>query len=469
LKKTTKNGYPIAFDESKDVHRFWGADPGDRLLPSTRGFISDYVYATRGIEAPTLFNIWTALFTLSSVLKREVWIPWGPLGRLFPNLYVLIVGPAGLVKKTTIVGWADSLINGFPKFITNESWRAVKSIKFLYNKSTPEAMLEVMKPDKRGGRFVMLTDEAGATLMRDGRPIKWEKTSEIALILPEFAVMASKASYNESLIQNLLDLYDTHESWKWTTVKRGQVELRKLYTNLLGGITVTGFQQAIPESALSDGFLSRTIVVYHEAVPSREFRYPQDVPGAPTKEDLQERLAWIANNMQGEFALDEEADAIYEKWYHDYRVELLSSNGHTGIIGRKFTHLLKVALLIRASRYKPKVSKQTLITAEDFRDAMRLINSTYKGSTRVLKNISLSAFQKKVNSVGEYIESKGSVKRIVLLQNQHISASDAAMVLDELLQEGKIEIRLDGKKQKYVSRSGDEEYHWIGTKEKDDE
>jgi hypothetical protein len=63
-------------------------------------------------EAPEALLKWAGLFTLSSVLKRRVYWPRRLLGtyEIDMHLYVMFVGPPGVVKKSTTIGYALDLL-----------------------------------------------------------------------------------------------------------------------------------------------------------------------------------------------------------------------------------------------------------------------------------------------------------------------------------------------------------------------
>ena len=51
-------------------------------------------------EAPREFHFWTGVSTIASVLRRRVWIDQRHF-EWVPNFYIILVGPAGVVTKST--------------------------------------------------------------------------------------------------------------------------------------------------------------------------------------------------------------------------------------------------------------------------------------------------------------------------------------------------------------------------------
>ena len=63
-------------------------------------WLEAYYHYTSQSESPDLFHFWTAVSTIAGALRRQVWID----ERFFhwtPNFYIIMVGPAGVVSKST--------------------------------------------------------------------------------------------------------------------------------------------------------------------------------------------------------------------------------------------------------------------------------------------------------------------------------------------------------------------------------
>ena len=56
---------------------------------------------TEKIGSPPLFRRWCGIFTVAAALERKVWTV-NNKGRLYPNLYMFLVGPPGTGKTTTV-------------------------------------------------------------------------------------------------------------------------------------------------------------------------------------------------------------------------------------------------------------------------------------------------------------------------------------------------------------------------------
>jgi hypothetical protein len=457
----TEDDQPIPFDEN-DEPQFWSyKDPGDSALPSSGGLIRDMVYFLRGTEAPTLFTIWSTLWAVSTALKREAWVKWFT-GELFTNYYTLLIGPAGLVKKSFSVDVACKALRGMRRFISDTQLREMKHIALVTGKATPEALLEAMIPKKKRGPEFHIRGSDGAPLYDEkGRPIMYRKTSEVGIALSELASTIGRKDYSKGFIEDLLDLYDPKERWLWRTVKRGAVVLRKTHTTLIAASTPSGFRQSVPTVATSDGFLSRSVICY-QSWTEREFAEPIASEKGPTEEDLQRRLGWISGNIIGEFTLSPEAKDFFSNWYHAMRQRLKIDVAMQGVHSRLDVMLRKVALLIRAQRYDP-VDDNREISLQDVKDAENLLRKTLSESTTLIRSLVSASDPEGAGKIEEALRKHGGrLSRTVLMRNSHVNAQDLNGIIDQLFQEGRVKIMLKGKPQEYPSRNGEETYEWVG-------
>src|SRR5215469_12202034 len=63
-------------------------------------WIGSFVEHTKGIESAESFRKWAAISAISSVLEQRVWL--NTSAPLYPNLYLFLVGHAGIGKSRTI-------------------------------------------------------------------------------------------------------------------------------------------------------------------------------------------------------------------------------------------------------------------------------------------------------------------------------------------------------------------------------
>lgn len=439
--------------------RLWKPDFHDHLIPRNKSFISDFVYHTRGIMTPTLACIWSALFLLQSVIKREAWLRWYPKS-LYPNQYIIIIGGAGRIKKTTAVSIVGlEIINAYRKYIRDRNIYEMKYITIIKDKSTPEAMLTAMMPEnKTNGGIYFLRDQYGEYILDDyGKAVQYFPTSEASIIVSELATMLSKRSYSDGMVEILLDLYDPHDTWEWRREGKGTKRLRKLCTSLVAGTTVDGFRGSIPNAAKGDGFLSRSVLVY---VPESKRVYPQPFlpEGAPDSEEMAKRLAWIAENALGEYTLSDDATRVYTEWFFRYSKIMDNNPTLAGALSRMDINVLKTALLLRAARYEIG----TEVSSTDMEDAIRLVETTYNSVPFLLGQLDEDIILTQVARAEIFMRQKGRIQRAHFLTGMRLRSDIATCVVTEMLARGEITVEYEGKEYPAPLGKTEEFYVWKG-------
>lgn len=451
---------PLAYDERTvpAEERDWVYDFGENAVPQSKGFVTDFVYYTRGYETPTLSCIWSALFLLSTVIKRQAWMKWHPRS-LYPNLYMMVIGPAGRVKKTTaVVELGMPILEGFRQYIRDANVYHMKDVQIVKDKSTPEAMLDAMLPENRPGSDYWLVDAEGKNLTdSSGKAIVYKKTSETSIIISELSTFLTKRSYGEGTLQLLIDLYDCRDTWEWRTMGKGVKKLRQTYTCFIAGTTVEGMRNSIPDAAMGDGFMSRTIPVY---VPytKRQYPIPHRAKGSPSMEEMCKRLAWVAEHGLGEYQLSRAAQAEYEKWYKHHHKTMDESPGLSGALSRMSTNVLKVALLMRIGRYE---EVGTEVQIEDFMDAVRLMDVTYSSLPFLLSQLDADVVMSESGRLYDYVKRRGKVVRKYALSSMRMRGEILTAVVDELCGRGVMCVMHNGKKYMQAGGRTDEEYVYV--------
>jgi hypothetical protein len=320
---------------------------------------------------------------------------------------------------------------------------------------TPEALLEAMIPGNKPGKSSFIfVDEEGNPILDNGRPMRYKATSEIGVMLSEMSTSIGKKSYTEGFVEILLDLYNPRDTWEWRTKTNGKKKLERTYLSFIAATTPSAFKESIPKVAAGDGFLSRCVIVYQSHT-NRRFPVPREVKSGPTKSELSQRLAWVAERALGEYKLTPEAMTTYEDWYYKFKDYLDDSPTDQGFRGRMDINLLKVAFLIHVQHYDN--GPECDITKEDIEEAINIIKITYSLSQELIGEIG-EDLAKQVGRVLHILKNHGRLTRTKLLQKSHVKVDELNEVLDYMCQMGIVEILLEGKKKTYPSKNGNELY-----------
>lgn len=460
-------GYkPEPYWEEEDPDVFWEPDPCDDMLPDERGFLSDVIYHTRGREVPSLFMIWSSLFAICSVVKRDAWLKWAD-GKLFSNIYAMVCAPPGAAKKNTSIDMAINLMDYLDLAIEeiggDDNVVRMKRINPFHSKATPEALVSMMVPENRRGEDFDFEDHKGNPITgADGKVLRYYKGSELAICQHEMAALIGKQSYMEGIMEMLLNFYDCHDRWSYVTQGRGQEELQNIFVSFLAALTPTTLKASLPDAATGDGFMSRCMVVY-QSFTERRFHKPIIPDGAPDKAELRRRLAWIAANTFGEWEFTPEADAWIQQWYKSFKDQLSIDGMYMGLKSRWDMMLYKLAMLIRWQRYE---RKDRLITVQDCIDAEHILRRTFQESAPIYRMILATGMSDRGLKVEEYLAKVGEASRSTVIKNVHVAAVDLDPALELMIQEGRVEVWIGATKQEHPRGKSNEVYRWIGDVEK---
>jgi len=425
----------------------WPKEDFDALLP-TPGFITDFTYALRGMEAPTIFAFWAAVHTMSVMLKRHVWFPWF-FGKRFANFYIMLVAPPRQCGKSEVVKFSERVLKIFPKFIENPGWKFLKTPNFIRTRATPESLADALVPSE--------------FKYAEGSKVQTVKIgSELAIVASEGSTFLGKQQYNLGLIDRLTHYFDCMDDDSDRT-RKGVQEFRDMYVTAIIATTPKGVESSIPPEAFEGGFLSRLVMIYQEKS-LKENAYPIELPDAAGPEELGKRLAWLSTVAKGEYHFDDEADAEYRSWYHHFKTKMLGkdedSERKQTMMQRYDVHLMKLALILRAQQYRPGNE----IGIHEFDQARKILDYTYGVNHIPTDSIGDSSVDKHHRRVRELIQKSGAIDRQSLARKMSpykCYVEELNQILNHLSSEAQIEIVLNGKRENLASRSTKEVYKWV--------
>lgn len=290
------------------------------------GWLEDFCEYGKNGEAPEKVIWWVGVATLAGALQRKVWIDQVNF-QWTPNFYLLIVGPPGVVKKSTSIGVGMKLLKKVP------------GIDFGPQVVTWQQLITHMA-------------DSTQTAMVDGEEFRH---SSCTFSLSEFGSFFDPK--NRDMVDNLTDMWDGKlETFRKETKTSGNDDVENPWINMIACTTPTWIADNFSSSLIGSGFGSRPVYVYADrprayiAYPSRGMRYDK-VAHKALEEDLVERLRVIAE-YAGEYKLTEEAYVWGEKWYAEFMdsQQRMGNTPEAGVAVRKQTHLHKLAMVISASR-----------------------------------------------------------------------------------------------------------------------
>jgi hypothetical protein len=174
--------------------------------------------------------------------------------------------------------------------------------------------------------------------------------------------------FNTFFGNNILDFVtDLGELWDYSgrfesKVKNSKsVQIMNPTINILGGNTPTGFSAAFPIEILGQGFFSRTLMIYGDRTRDKiTWPEPPDAEHTAALLVALREIKTVAIST-GKMRLSDEAknllDTIYRSWkdLDDARFESYSN--------RRFTHLLKLCMIVAAIRLSDTIQPDDVVYA----------------------------------------------------------------------------------------------------------
>jgi len=270
----------------------------DLMASNSAAAINEYLSLMEESEAPRQYVIWSLLAASAGLIGRNAAFRRGPLYSMTANLFVVLLGPAGLRKSSAITQvmnlLQDTTIN-FGPTDTGGQRHGIMSALVGSNRFNP------------GKRW---TNEKQIPGLFDYQ-IKPRPPSDLFLSAPELGRLLGIGS--REMADFFVDLWDGARI-DYETKASETIIARPLVT-MLGATTPTSLASILPDGATGHGILSRILFVWaderHKDVPI------PPIPGEDwydKRDSFQERLTWIDQNRL-DFAFSGEAEKLYESLY----------------------------------------------------------------------------------------------------------------------------------------------------------
>jgi hypothetical protein len=333
-------------------------------------------YASYG-EAPRHMYFWTGVSTIAGVLRRKCWIDQAYF-KWYPNFYVVLVAPPGIVSKSTTVGIGMDLL------------RQVPGVKFGPEIVTWQALAT---------SFV----NAAETFEYQGLH---HTQSALTIESSEFGNLLNPQ--DKEMVDVLVTLWDG-KGLRKETKHSGSDEIINPWINLIACTTPSWIAGNFPEYMIGGGLTSRMVFVYAEEK-TKYVAYPKDHVPVDMKETAAKLIAdleQIAINCVGEYKFSSEAVAYGEKWYkHHYthKPAHLDDDRFGGYIARKQTHMHKLAMVLAAAE-----SDEMILTAEHLDLAHTMVTDLEPDMAMVFSKIGKSDESFYMDRMVAYVRRVGRV------------------------------------------------------------
>lgn len=333
--------------------------------------IEEYLDYRKHTESHAIYHRWTMMTSIGALLGRSIYFENGPI-RIFPNLYVMLIGEAAS-RKSTAINFARKVTSaaGYKTFAATKTSKE----KFLMDLENP-----LSEEEATGKDILSITEKQ---LFGDNE--KFSEPKEVFIVADEFNIFAGTGNtefYDE--LGTLWDWDNEHITYSYRLKNSKSVSIFQPTVSLLSGNTQEGFFKAFPPEVLESGFLSRLIIV-HGVKSGRRIAFLPKVNQEET-----ERMQQFLKNIkpQGDPLSIEMtvgartiATAIYDEpslFLRDIRFDKY--------MGRRQAHLFKLCLIVMAATYKTKIDEEIVIYANTVLAAAEINMPTALGEFGKAKN-----------------------------------------------------------------------------------
>lgn len=341
-------------------------------------FIESVLFYSKESESPRKYYYWSALAAIAAVMKSNVYLD-KHYYKLYPNIYVLLVGRSGL-RKGPPVNLAKTLVG------------AIDNTKLFAGRMSIEGVIANL---------------AKAITKPNGGPPMTEAAG--FLCASEFAsfILASPDA-----LTILTDLYDGHYNPEWSYMLRNSPteKLKSPCLTLLGATNEVHIKDSIPDNAIGGGFIARTFIIYASKKSGVNALVDKPADTIPVS-SLVTKLEEISK-ARGGFTWSDKGAILYKAWYAKFSANEATEDDTTGTMERLHDHILKTAMLVSLSR-KPDL----IIKEEDIEEAIRACQDFIPGAKRIT-----------IGSSGKSASAPGTamlLKELLLTPEHEISRAGA--------------------------------------------
>lgn len=397
-------------------------------------FIKEYKeWASQATDAPEQYHELTCFILLSSVICAGLWlaVDWG---EIVPNLWGLMLGESTLTRKTTAMRLAVDML----KDIDND--------------------------------LIIATDGSAEGLLTglSQRPsrvsIFWK--DEISGLFDSI----NKKDYLAGLPETLTQLYDVPKVLT-RLLRKETITISEPYFIFFGGGIRDKVYSLLNDEYILSGFLPRFIVVSGENDLSRFRRTgPPTVQSTGRKDSITRTIAdlydrYTPGNIQVEIAGQKvnmpgarvEARLTEDAWNKFGEIEfILTSKGAASevamlalpMFSRMSFSILKMSLLVAASRREPDQAGRLEVTESDVKQAAYYMEKWGHFSLELISNTGVSTAEKTLRRSLNYIRKKNGLTKAEFMQRQHLGAKEAKEIIETLFQRGLINVQKSGRGQR---------------------
>lgn len=333
----------------------------------------------KDVSSPETFIKWSWYYTISAALQRRVWMMDRPI---FPNLYVVLVGPAAL-GKGLVIGPINDMLQHWPYREESKEPAPAGGLSAADMEELNQSRAGV-PGQKTKERMLLINTASSATtyeaLVRhmavstrthsyteDGKQ-KFYAHCSSCFCLEELGSLFRQ--HSEDVVRFLLETYDCR-NYTYDTKTQGKDIIRRCCVSLLAGTTPSFMERCFTDELLSEGFSSRTIFIYESSNRfHKAFIETISSEQEAARQGLLDHIKRLST-LYGKLEVERETIDSMESWWKLEASGIGRANKSPKLdpyYGRKQLHVSKLAMAIHFSE-----STEMKIPMRAFVEAQRLL------------------------------------------------------------------------------------------------
>ena len=355
----------------------------ERALPN---WLNSYMEYVENTEPARQFQLWSCMSVISSVLRRKCWLKLGRI-TVYPNLYIVLVAPPGVARKSQSIIFATEFLSTIPDVMVSA------------DSTTREALLDDLEKC------------ATESLMPNGKTLRH---SSLSIVSKEFESFLGQKKENNRMIVLLTDLYDCPvDTYKYRTKHSGSNKIEAGYLVIIAATTPDSLASSLPATAIGGGLTTRILFVWGDRKYKKVSRPFVTAEEEKLKTQLINDLSLISQ-MAGEFVMEPDAEKKWDDYYNSYDEmsikRLCQDPSFDGYYSRKPMHIIKVSMCIAAAK-----RQNTIVKWSDIEESIKVIESLEVGMGNSFRAVGKSLVASETDTVMEMIKSRGTISEKTIM------------------------------------------------------